>query len=132
MLGVVWINPLNGPGGSLPGTIVLGARHYRVRFETVNVSNVTDGPDAMFAGVFSSPAPIVSVYPFWFVPADPGPNPRLYETTLTCDIVEGGQPMAAFSTWHVDLDSEPPFLGLPGVPPGLQYDIPARYLVYRK
>lgn len=132
MLGVVWINPLNGPGGSLPGTIVLGARNYRVRFDGMNVSNVTDGPNATFTGVFTSPAPVVSVFPFFFIPGDPGVNPRLFEMSLTCDIVETGQPMAAFSTWHVDPDSEPPFFGLPGVPPGLQYDIPARYLVYRK
>lgn len=132
MLGVVWINPSNGPGGSLPGTDVLGARHYRVRFEAINLSNVTNGPDATFTGAFASPAPVVNVFPHWFMPADPGINPSLYESTLTADITEMGQPFAAFSTWHLDLDSEPGFLGRPTVGPQWQYDMPARYLVYRK
>jgi hypothetical protein len=132
MLGVVWINPLNSDGGGLPGTVVLGARNYRVRFETINMSTVTDGPDALFTGTFASPAPVVSVFPWWFIPPDPGVNPRLLETSVTVDIVEGGQPMAAFSTWHFNPDAEPPFLGLPASAAGFQYDIPARFLVYRK
>ena len=132
MLGVVWINPALGPGGSLPGTIVLGARRYRVRFETMNLSTVTNGPDATCAGVFTSPAPIVQVFPRWFVAPDPGVNPQLYECTLTADIVETGQPMAAFSSWHFDLDTEPPFFGQPGMGPVWHYDLPARYLVYRR
>jgi hypothetical protein len=132
MLGVVWINPVNSDGGGLPGTVVLGARHYRVRFETVNISAVADGPDQDFAGVFASPAPVISIFPWWFLPPDPGPNPKLFETSLTADIVETGQPMAAFSTWHFDFDREPGFLGLPERPEHWQFEIPARYLVYRE
>lgn len=132
MLGIVWINPLNGPGGSLPGTIVLGDRDYRVRFETINLSDVTNGPDRLFTDTFDSPARVVNTFRWWFRPPDPGRNPNLYETTLTADIVQTGQPMAAFSTWHYDPDTEPAFLGRPTVHPRWQHDIPARFLVYRK
>ena len=132
MLGIVWINPLNSPGGGLSGTIVLGARDYRVRFETINLSDVANGPDRQFAGTFPSPAPVVNTFLWWFRPSDPGRNPNLYETTLTADIVQIGQPMAAFSTWHYDADTEPTFLGRPTVYPHWQHDIPARFLVYQK
>ncbi len=136
MLGVMWINPANGPGGSLPGTIVLGDRDYRVRFEAMNLSTVTDGPDSPvvppFVGTLASPAPVISYFPWWFVPADPGPNPNLFEVTLTADITTMAQPFAAFSTWHYDFDLEPPFLGLPPAGPHWQFEIPARFLVYRE
>jgi hypothetical protein len=130
--GIIWVNPLNGPGGSLPGTTVLGGRSYRARFETINLSTVTDGPDFLTFDTFSPIAPIVTVINWFFVPNDPGPNPQLYETTLTVDITNSGQPFAAFSNWHIDPDSDPPFLGIPGVGPQLQLDIPMKYLVYRK
>ena len=132
MLGVLWINPANSDGGGLPGTVVLGGRHYRVCFETSNLSTVSDGPDGVFMGSFSNPASVINVFPWWFVPTDPGDRPNLLETTLTADIVETGQPLAAFSTWHVDLDQEPAFLSLPTAGAHLQFERPARFLVYRK
>lgn len=136
MLGVIWINPVHGPGGSLPGTIALGDRGYRVRFEAMNLSTVTDGPDSPlgppFTGTFASPAPVVSVFPWWHLWADPGPNPNLYEVNFTADITTGGQPFAAFSTWHFDPDTEPPFMMVPPRGPHWQFEIPARFLVYRK
>ncbi len=132
MLGIVWVNPADGPGGGLSGTVVLGGRNYRVRFETMNLSDVANGPDQGFLGTFASPANVINVFPWWLNPADPGANPNLYETSLTADIVETGQPMAAFSTWHLDLDREPAFMGVPLAPEHLQFEIPARFLVYRK
>jgi len=132
MVGVVWINPANGPGGSLPGTTVLGDRSYRVRFETINLSDVSNGPDRLFRGRFASPAPVVIPFRWWFRPRDPGPDPNLYEVNLTADITQLGQPFAAFSTWHFDPDREPPFLGLPPVGPHWQHETPARFLVYRR
>jgi len=132
MSAVVWINPLAGPGGSLPGTTVLGSRPWRLRFETINLSTVTNGPDATFIGTFSGPAPIVSVFTWFFIPGDPGINPNLYETNVTIDITNPAQPFAGFATWHFDPDIEPGFLGIPTVGPRLQHDIPARYLVYKK
>jgi hypothetical protein len=131
MLGVIWINPANGPGGSLPGTVVLGNRRYRAAFETINLSDVTNGPDRFYNNTFLSPAPILTFIWWWMRMPDPGLNPNLYECTLTCDIVEGGQPFAAFSTWHLNPDREPAFLQFPAVGPGWQHERPARFLVYR-
>ncbi len=132
MLGVVWINPVNSDGGGLPGTVVLGARPYRMRFETVNLSNVSDGPDFTATGVFSSPAPTVSIFPWFFVPGDPGPNPAMFETYMTVDITTMGQPLATFASWHFDVDSEPAFLGLPTVAPHFDHGSPAQFMVYRQ
>lgn len=132
MLGVVWINPANGPGGSLPGTVVLGGRDYRVVFESINLSDVVNGPDGVFSGTFGNPADVVNLFWWWFTPADPGPEPNLYETTLTADIAQSGQPLAAFSTWHYDIDEEPPFLMVPAAGPHWQFERPARFLVYRE
>jgi len=131
ILGVVWVNPAADPGGGVPGTVVLGGRDYRIRFETINLTNVTDGPDRTFVGTFP-PVPGILFFPWFFRPRDPGPNPYLYQTHLTADITNVAQPFAAFSTWHLDLDSEPRFLGLPTQRAGFEHDIPCQYLVYRK
>jgi hypothetical protein len=131
MLGLIWINPALGPGGSLPGTTVLGGRPFRARFEGINLTTVANGPDATFTGTFSSPAPTVTPFVFWMPTPDPGVNPALYEVNLTADVTLGGQPFAAFSTWHYDLDLEPPFLGRPVAGPHWQFERPARFLIYR-
>ena len=132
MLGVVWINPANSDGGGLPGTVVLGGRDYRVRFETLNLTDVADGPDMTFTGTFANPAVVVNVFPWWLNLPDPGPNPAMYETILTADIVQMGQPLAAFSSWHIDLDYDPPFLDVPAKGPHQQFEIPARFMAYRE
>ncbi len=131
LLGVVWINPAADPGGGVPGTVVLGGRNYRIRFETVNLTNVTNGPDRTFTGTFPA-VPGIQLFPWFFRPRDPGINPNLYQTHLTADITNVAQPFAAFSTWHLDLDTEPGFLGLPTRRPGWEYNHPCQYLVYRK
>jgi hypothetical protein len=131
MLGVVWVNPAPDPGGGIPGTVALGGRPYRIRFETINLTNVTNGPDATFAGTFP-PVPGIHFFPWFFVPGDPGPNPYLLQTHLTADITQMAQPFAAFGTWHLDVDTEPAFLGMPTQGPHWEHDAPCRYLVYRK
>jgi hypothetical protein len=136
MYGVVWINPVNSPGGGWPGTVTLGGRTCRARFETVNLSDVTNGPDWMEIRTFDNPAHGIYVFEWRHTWPNPGPNPKLYETTFTLDIVEGGQPMAAFSTWHYDIDTEPGFLwspfmpAVPTTPAHYQFERPARFLVY--
>jgi len=148
MLGVVWINPANGPGGSWPGTVTLGGRPFRVSFETINLSDVANGPDWHRSGTFHNPANSIYIFEWRQVWSDPGIYPNLYETTFTLDMTQAGQPMAAFSTWHYDPDIEPGFLvdlrslsdeyGLPptlsgwGMGPHYQFERPARFLVYRK
>lgn len=131
LLGVVWVNPAADPGGGVPGTVVLGGRNYRIRFETINLSRVTNGPDRTFSGTFPA-VPGIHLFRWFFRPRDPGPNPNLYQTHLTADITNVAQPFAAFSTWHQDVDTEPGFLGLPTVRARMEHDEPCRYLVYRK
>jgi len=132
MLGVIWINPADGPGSSLPGTVVLGDRDYRFRFESVNLTDVANGPDFTQMGTFSSPASEVTLIPWIFAPPDPGINPRLYEVNLTVDILQSGQPLAIFGSWHRDPSTEPAFMGEPTMGPHDQFERPARFLVYRK
>lgn len=130
---LVWINPLNSPGGGLSGTTVFGARNYNAYFESINLTTVTNGPDHHIPGVFPSPAPVFTWLEWWFNPANPGARPNLYEVNVTFDVVELGQPMAAFNTWHWDPDFEPgvPWY-VPDVLPRWQHDIPARFMVYKK
>lgn len=131
ILGVVWVNPAADPGGGVPGTVVLGGRSYRIRFETIDLTNVTNGPSATFTGVFPA-VPGIHLFPWFFRPRDPGLNPRLYQAHLTADITNVAQPFAAFGTWHLDLDREPGFLGLPTQNAGFEHDVPCQFLVYRK
>lgn len=130
MLGIIWVNPMNSDGGGLPGTVVLGNRHYRFAFETINLSDVTDGPDMIDTWEFDGPANVVNVVPWVFTPTLKDKRPILYETNFTVDVVEMGQPLAAFSSWHYDIDDEPPFMFLPPMPPHLRHNLPARYMVY--
>jgi hypothetical protein len=132
MLGLIWINPVNSPGGGLPGTLVLGGRDYNLRFESINLSTVQDGPDGVFSGTFPSPAPVVTPILWWVPTPDPGAQPALYEVHMTVDTPLPGQPFAAFSTWHFDMSQEPSFLGTPATTPELVNNRPARFMIYRR
>jgi hypothetical protein len=135
MLGIVWINPANGPGGSLPGTVVFGGRKCNWRFETINLSHVQNEPNKGGMLTLDNPAKSIYIFRWWRTWPNPGYTPNLYETYFTADIVEAGQPFAAFSTWHYSIDREPGFLAagydVPSRPPGM-YEGPARFLVYEE
>ena len=131
LLGVVWVNPAADPGGGVPGTVVLGGRSYRIRFETIDLTNVSNGPGATFTGTFPA-VPGIQFFPWYFRPRDPGLNPQLFQAHLTADITNVAQPFAAFGTWHLDLDREPGFLGLPTQDARFEHDVPCQFLVYRK
>ncbi len=145
LVGGIWMNPapINWfpPGPSADA--VMGAFEFTIRFESVNLSTVADGPDP--APVVMSP---IGAWPFgppWFklffvpigsgfFPAPPQGQPHLYEMNVTAD-VSGPVPQAfaGYSTWVFDPDLEPaiwpPFIR-PSVWPHWQYDIPMRFLVY--
>jgi hypothetical protein len=131
---LLFINPtVSIPDGfAIPANVQLGDRDFRVSFDQLNLSTATPGPNFVFVGNFG-PAPVPSLI-FFAVPfiANPVPTPQLVEVNVTADILDLGQPYAAFATWHVDIDREPPFLGLPPVPPQLEHDIPQRYMIYPK
>ncbi len=128
---LIWINPV-APPFSPPPTIQLGGRSYNVRFEAINLSTVSDGPDGTFPGTFAPVAPVITPMYWWFPTNDPGVNPNLYEVNVTVDLTLSGQPFAAFSTWHFDPDTEPSFLGLPPTMPQWTYERPPRFMVYHK
>jgi len=131
-LAVLFINPATNIFNPISATTVLGGRDFRVRFEQVNLTNVTNGPDFTFIGTFPPTAPALTFFPVFIVAPDPGVNPHLIEQNVTADITDIAQPFAAFATNHQDVDSEPGFLGVPPQPPQLQHDIPLRYLIYSK
>jgi hypothetical protein len=131
---LVFVNPAADiPNGfAVPATVQLSGRGFRVRFDQIDLTNVSNGPDFTFTGTFPSPAPALTWIPFPFTAPDPGLNPRLMEANIAVDITDMAQPWAAFATWHFDIESDPGFLGfIPSVPPQLQHDIPMRYLIYR-
>jgi hypothetical protein len=127
LVGVVWINPV------IPAPWVFAGKRYQVRFETINLSRVTDGPDGVFNRAFPAVSDLDSINEirWWFRPTAAG----LYETSLTVDLTMSGMPFAAYSTWHRDPEGH---LGIPGqTPPPIpaphwHHDVPARYLVYQQ
>jgi hypothetical protein len=132
---VVFINPAVDvlQGFASPATVQLGLRTIRIRFESLNLSTVANGPELTVQGLLPSPAPTLLFVAFPFTAPDPGQNPALIETNVTVDIVDVAQPWAAMATRHLSQDPDPGFLGLPAEPPNqLLNNIPNRFLVYSK
>ena len=116
---VLFINPTTNIFNPIAGTTVLGGRRFRIRFEQVDLTNVTNGPDFTFTGVFPPTAPVITIFRVFIVAPDP-------------DITDTAQPFAAFATNVLDVDADPAFPPVPGTPPRFEHDIPLRYLIYRK
>ena len=51
---VLFINPATNIFNPISATTILGGRDFRVRFEQVNLTDVTNGPDFTFVGDFPS------------------------------------------------------------------------------
>ena len=133
-LTAVWRNPTGTPS---PAN-VMSAYQYQVRLYTINLTNVVAGP-----GFVQPPAPAMfgvgSININWFTFAAGAfgtptqTNPFLLEVNAVVDVVGpavGWPAFAGYSTWVWDPDAEAPFLFLPGVPAHLQFERPARFLVY--
>ena len=129
---VLFINPATNIFNPISATTILGGRDFRVRFEQVNLTDVTNGPDFTFIGTFPSPAPALTFFSQFIIAPDPGQDSRLVEQNVTADITDIAQQFAAYETNHVDVDSDPGFLNVPPQPPQFQHDIPLRYLIYSK
>lgn len=130
LLAFLAINPAPSTGLGPSATTVLGGRQARIRFEGVDLTNVVNGPTATFIVNFPAVAPTISIFPFFLIAPDPGPNPQLVEMNVTADITNPAQPFAAFCTQWFDLDNDPGFpVGQAG---GFRNQIPLRYLIYRK
>lgn len=132
LFGVLFVNPAVDIFNPIPATNILGGRGFRVRFEQINLSDVSNGPDITFTGTFPAVAPVITFFPVVLPTNNPGPNPRLMEVNCTADITNANQPFAVFGTWHLDIDTQPSWLSIPGTSPNLEHDVPMRYLVYPK
>lgn len=151
MVGLIWINPANSPGGGVSGTVVMGGEDYYRCFEMIDLSLVQNivlpNSDAMetFPDI---PPEFTPVYWSFTLP-DPGVHPKLYEVHFYVDVVKAGQPFATMATWHWDPEGDEWFPGwtptdvprgypMEDVPvawrpygPHFDHDIPARFLVHR-
>lgn len=131
---VIWINPfVDVPNGfAVPANIQLGNRTARLSFDHFNLTTGIAGPNVVF-NIPLGPAPVPSIIPVpMFFVSPPVGSPELIEQHVTLDIVQGGQPYAAFGTQVLDVDAEPSWLfGFPpAVPAQLEHDIPTKYMVY--
>jgi hypothetical protein len=128
LLAVLFINPLPTPFSGPSATQYLGGRPFRVRFEQIDLTNVANGPDFTFVGVFPGVAPVISIFPVLTVPPSPGLNSQLVELNVTADVTLAGQPMAAFASQWLDLEDDPGF-PIPRAA-GFRSQLPLRYLIY--
>ncbi len=128
-----WVNPtVSVPDGfAVPPTIQLGGRQWRISLDLVNI---TDGTRTKLVqtGTFGAVADVLTVATFLLPTPDPGPDPDLYEANVTFDIVDPAQPYAAFATSFYDWDEDPGFMFVPPETAGWRFELPNRYLVYRK
>ena len=153
-LAVIRRNPAPIPPGGPTAAVLMSAYDYTLRLETINLTNVTNGPDfgPITAGFTPSFFGFLNLHIIPInAPAPPQGNPTLYETNMVVDISGpvAGLPFAGYNTWILDPDNDPalsgatgffifnPALGglvfvpgLPGAVGGLKHDVPARWLVY--
>ena len=145
LVGAIWRNPapINWAppmSGTPSAAVMMAPLDFRLRVETVNLTDVMDGPDFgpfNFAPIDAVPNPTFFVIPLTF-PAPPQGKPTLYDMYLTADVSGpvGGMPFAGWATWVFDPNYAPPTWappgpGLPPVAPGLRYDRPVRVEVYK-
>lgn len=134
MVGLIWINPANDPSGGVSGTVVLGGRDYYTCFEMIDLSYVQNIvlPNSDQPNTFPPVPPQFTPIYWQFTIDDPGIHPRLLEVHFYADVVLPGQPFATMATWHLDPEGDGSIPGVtPSVPPHLDHDIPARFLVHR-
>ena len=117
-------------------SVVMSAFNLNIWLETINLTNVVDGPD--FGPIVFAPlgGGFLNLFfvPIAF-PAPPQGKPHLYEMNLLADVAGPvpGLPFAGYSTWVFDPDFEPPIFPpfiRPGVAPHWDYDKAARFMVY--
>jgi hypothetical protein len=128
-----WVNPFPSipDGFAVPPATQLAGRSWRI---TLDLLNITTGARVSIpqTGTFGSPAdPIVPVT-FLLPTPDPGLDSAVYEANVTFDIVDPGQPYAAFATTFIDYDGDPGDVFAPPIAPGWRRDLPNRFLVYQQ
>lgn len=142
LVGVLWRNPapINYIVGNPSAADMMAALNFSAVFESIDLTNVANGPD--FGPFTFGGGPIGGGFINYFyalIPPNtfPAPlqgKPTLYEVNLTVDVTGPGivpatLPFSGFATWQFDPDLQPPSL-VPGAPPALKHDVPARFLVH--
>jgi hypothetical protein len=126
--------PIPGGGGFLPSaTQLVAGRPYRLRLQSLNLTNVTAGPAIAINSIFPGVPSQTFLLGLSFRTPLQG-RPELYEVNVTADVTDNTQqPMAAFATHMFDLDVDP---GFPNpVPPQnahMHVEQPMRILSYRR
>ena len=154
MLAVIRRNPNPIPGTLISASTLMAPLQYTLTLQTINLTTVANGPDfGPITATFG--AGIFGFLNFHIIPMNfavpPQGLPNLYEANMLVDISGPvpGMPFAGFNTWILDPDAEPAIgantgfwiwasslgglvyvPGLPGGASGLQFDTPARFLVY--
>jgi hypothetical protein len=133
LVAFMFVNPMASipDGFAVPPTVQLGGRGWRVSLDLANITDLTH-TTLVQTGTFGPQAPALDVVIFALPTPDPGPDAAVYEANVTLDIVDPGQPYAAFATNFFDADADPGLLFVPPSPPGWRHDLPNRYLVYSK
>jgi hypothetical protein len=132
LVAFIYTNPFPGNGWVVPASIALGARPWRMTLDLTNLTNGTT-TNLVQAGVFASPAAVITPVIFLLPTPNLGPDPSLYEANVTVYVDVPAQPFAAFATSFFDIDSDPGFPFFPPIPPqnpGYRYELPNRYLVF--
>jgi hypothetical protein len=131
-----WVNPtVDIPDGfAVPAAVQLNGRTWRL---TLDLLNVTTGqtqslPQTGLVQPGASVQPGVGFAYFLLPTPDPGSDPAVMEANVTLDIVDPGQPYAAFATNFFDYDADPGYVFVPPAVPGWRHEQPNRYIVYSK
>ena len=131
-----WVNPtVDVPDGfAVPASVQLSGRTWRLTLDLLDVTTGTTQTIAQTGTVQpgSGVQPGVGFAYFQVPTPDPGPDPAVMEANVTLDIVDPGQPYAAFATEFYDYDADPGFVFVPSAGPGWRHDQPNRYIVYSK
>jgi hypothetical protein len=128
----IFVNPtVNIPlGWAVPASIQLGGRTWRMTLDQGNLTTGTVLPHQVTSATFATPAATLTPVVFSLATPNPGPDPWLIEANVTVDIVNPGQPYAAFATNFLDVDNDPGFLFVPPASAGFRHELPNRYLIY--
>jgi hypothetical protein len=128
----IFVNPtVNIPlGWAVPASIQLGGRTWRMTLDQGNLTTGTVLPHQVTSATFATPAATLTPVVFSLATPNPGPDPWLIEANVTVDIVNPGQPYAAFATNFLDVDNDPGFLFVPPASTGFRHELPNRYLIY--
>ena len=128
----IFVNPaVNIPlGWAVPASIQLGGRTWRMTLDQGNLTTGTVLSHQVTSATFATPAATLTPVVFSLATPNPGPDPWLIEANVTVNIVNPGQPYAAFATNFLDIDNDPGFLFVPPASAGFRHELPNRYLIY--